>query len=246
MLEQQKRWYAEHLPLADAVVADAGANVGELSELFWREAGPRGRVISIEPLRSNVRALAARIAALGAERWSIAACACSDRDGELALAPAFVGYGWNSAIDHGGAPGPVIRVPCRRLAALAPDATVVKLDIEGHEYAVLDDALDGTAPMTGVRAWALELHERRGHPLPRVLGQLARHGYRLYAAGRRRTDPHGEWIAVDIDASLDWSVIPAATSDDDPAGVAKKMLHVLAVRHSGGAPPSSKPSAAAS
>ena len=230
VLEQQKRWYAEHLPLADAVIADVGANVGELSELFWREAGPHGRVISIEPLRSNVRALAERIAALAAERWSIAACACSDREGELVLAPQHVGYAWNSAIDHGGAKGPTIRVPCRRLAALVPDATVVKLDIEGHEYAVLDDALDGPSPMSAVQAWALELHERRARPLQQVLGQLARHGYRLYAAGRRRGDPNGNWIAVDIAASLDWAAIPAAKHDDDPSGTAKKMLHVLALR----------------
>ncbi|HWB74621.1 MAG TPA: FkbM family methyltransferase [Nannocystaceae bacterium] len=246
MLAQQKRWYAEHLPLADAVIADVGANVGELSELFWREAGARGRVISIEPLRSNVRALAERIAALGAERWHVEACACSDRDGALVLAPQHVGYAWNSAIDHGGAQGPTVSVPCRRLVELAPDATVVKLDIEGHEYAVLDDALDSASPMNDVRAWALELHERRARPLQQVLGQLARHGYRLYAAGRRRTDPHGDWIAVDIDPALDWSAIPAAKSDDDPTGSAKKMLHVIATRHSGGAPPSKKASAAAS
>jgi FkbM family methyltransferase len=219
VLDQQKRWYAEHLPLRDAVVADVGANVGELSELFWREAGPNGRVISIEPLRSNVRALEARIATLAAERWIVEACACSDREGELALAPAWFGYGWNSAIDPSG----TVRVPCRRLATLAPDATVVKLDIEGHEYAVLDDSLDA---MSGVRAWALELHERRVRPLPQVLAQLSQRGYRLLAAGRRRSDPQGEWIAVDIDPSLDWSAIPAGGGDEDPQA---KMLHVLAI-----------------
>lgn len=245
VLEQQKRWYAGLLPLRDAVVADVGANIGELSELFWREVGPRGRVVSIEPLRSNVRAIERRKG--DAERWTVVQCACSDKAGELVLAPAPVGYGWNSAIDLGTAPGPTIAVPCRRLVELVPDATVVKLDIEGHEYAVLDDALDGASAMTGVHAWALELHERRERPLQQVLAQLARHGYELLAAGRRRDQPDGRWRAVTIDPSLGWDAIPVPEHDDDDPdrhGNAK-MLHVVARRQSGGEAPSAKARVAA-
>jgi FkbM family methyltransferase len=231
MLEDQKRWYADELPLADAVVADVGANVGELSELFWQQAGAGGRVVSIEPLRSNVRALEERIRHAATTRWTVEPCACSDREGELVLAPAKLAYGYNASIDHGSAPGPTIRVACRRLIDLVPAATVVKLDIEGHEYAVLDDALDGPTPMATVRAWALELHMRKARPLQGVLAQLARHGYALLAAGRGRDDPQGPWRSVPILPTLGWEAIPAAPSDDEGAnGRPVKMLHVIARR----------------
>src|SRR5262245_30132860 len=93
-----------------------------------------------------------------------------------------VPYGKNSVVVAAGGEG-VREVPCRRLEELVPDATVVKLDIEGHEYQVLPTALPA---LDKVRAWALELHMVEGHPLEQTLASFAERGYRLYAAGRKR------------------------------------------------------------
>jgi len=232
-MDEQARWYAEQLPLAGGVIADVGANVGRLSELFWREAGPDGRVISIEPLRSNARAIERRIAELGATSWSVQACAVSDRDAEIELvaraAPEldteFAPGAANSVVAGAHAEGTRVRVPCRRLASLVPDATVVKIDIEGHEYVVLDDALGSLAH---VQAWALELHLVDGRPLEGTLGRLHACGHDLFAAGRARDDPHGPWRSFAIPPTLSWSAVPTARVHAD--GSHFKMLHVIARR----------------
>lgn len=221
---EQLRWYAECLPLRDATVVDVGANVGDVSAFFWSEVGPRGAVISVEPLRSHVATLRRRIAEVGAANWSVEACAISDHDGEVALVTAREDGGWGSVVaPHGG-----IRVPSRRLDAVASTAAIVKLDVEGHEYAILDDALPRLA---GVVAWALELHMVPGRPLPAVIAQLRAHGLRPRIAGRLASDPQGPWRAVDVPLGLDWSAIPAMPrSAADPTQGAAKAIHVIATR----------------
>jgi hypothetical protein len=49
----QERWYAEHLPLRDQVIADVGANVGRFSQFFWDASGGSSRIVSIEPPSTN-------------------------------------------------------------------------------------------------------------------------------------------------------------------------------------------------
>lgn len=223
-MSAQARWYLETLPLNDAVVCDAGANVGELSAFFLR-AGAR-RVLSVEPLDENLAALAARIAAEGAEdRWTVAPCALSDRRGTVRLrlggdeeTP------HNSAVVSDALAGARV-VPCDTLAALCPDATVVKLDIEGHEYAVLDQALP---TMPRVRAWAIELHMTPSRPLQGVIQQLAAQGFRVFGAGRRASDPAGPWLTAEVPPTLSWDALPVAARRAD--GSIFKMLHVVARR----------------
>lgn len=242
-VRRQLEWYAALLPRAaglrdgfvGAVVADVGAHAGVLSEGFATAVGPTGRVISIEPLRSNVARIQARIVAGAGDRaaWSVRALAISAHTGTLALRVARFDDGWSSAVAGvRDAPGPRIEVPCLRLGEAVPDATVVKLDIEGHEYAVLDDAL---VSMPAVCAWLLELHMLvdGSRPLQGVIGRLRRAGFEVSAAGRSAGDPDGRWHAVAIDERLDWSQIPwaqarAAHGQAAPGGV--KSLHVVALR----------------
>lgn len=223
-MNEQLRWYAECLPLVGATVVDVGASIGEVSAFFVAAVGETGRVISVEPLASNVRRLRERIAESGASNWEALACAISDRDGDVALVTAMQGDVWSSVV----APHGTVRVPARRLAGVAQAATVVKLDIEGHEYVVLDDALSG---LPDVHAWALELHMIPGRPLQGVLGLLRTHGLDPRIAGRTRDDPHGPWRAIAVPSSLDWSAIPAmprAGGGEVVAGL--KTIHVIAKR----------------
>jgi FkbM family methyltransferase len=232
-LERQARWYEELLPLSREIVVDAGANVGVLSQFFALAAGGRNRVLSIEPLDENAHEIEARIASLGAnDRWSLARCALSSRDGSLVLR---VGRGeapeataLNSAVVREG-PGALSpderRVPCKTLATLCADATVVKLDIEGHEYEVLDQALP---TMRAVKAWAIELHMREDRPLSRTIAALRAAGYRVFGAGRRRSYPEGPWITAEVPPTLEWSMVPVAATR--AAGGVFKMLHIVALR----------------
>lgn len=219
----QTRWYLETLPLRGEVVCDLGANVGELSEFFVRVGAKR--VLSVEPLAENVARIRARIAALGADdRWEVAACAVSDRRGEVLLRRADdEGVLANSAVISADAPD-ALRAPCDTLAGLCPDATVVKLDIEGHEYDVLDQALPS---MPGVRAWAIELH-MTSRPLQGVIQQLAAQGFRVFGAGRAASDPSGRWLTAEVPPTLSWDALPVAARRAD--GSVFKMLHVVARR----------------
>jgi FkbM family methyltransferase len=219
----QERWYAESMPLRNQVVADVGANVGRLSQFFWDASGGTSRVVSIEPLSENVAAIRERIRAAATDRWTVEPCAVSAHTGSVGLAVARTAQGeWNSAVTAARA---ARTVPCRPLAEIVPDATVVKLDIEGHEYPVIEDALPR---LRRVHSWALELHMVEKRPLQTVLGSFMAQGYRLFAATRNPGDPGGAWVGTEIMATLDWSSIPVTSMRKD--GSAFKMLHVVARR----------------
>jgi FkbM family methyltransferase len=222
-MDRQEEWYAAHIPLRDQVIADVGANVGRLSQFFWDASGGTSRVISIEPVIENVIAIRERIRAAAAPGWTVEACAASSRSGTVSLqvAPHEAG-GFNSVVSGGKG---VRKVRCRPLAAIVPDATVVKLDIEGHEYEVLEQALPRLAEQ--VHSWALELHQVAQHPLQPTLAAFMGKGYRLYVAGNDAARPEGPWLTHEILPTLDWSSVPAARRDD---GTAVRILHVLALK----------------
>ncbi len=220
----QQRWYRETIPLKNQVIVDLGANVGAISQFFWEASEGTSRLISVEPLLQNVAVIRDRIKRAGASAWTVEACAASGVEGTMMMgAFRLPEGGWNGVI--GGTQGLPVSVPARRLSLLVPDATVVKVDIEGHEYEVLDEAL----PQLGsVHTWALELHMVSGRPLEQVLAQLAAHGYRLLAAGRSRSAPNGPWVSTPIPTELSWAQIPIAKTLSD--GSLFKMLHLIATR----------------
>lgn len=227
-MDQQARWYVENLPLRGETIVDVGANVGALSQLFWDQGARTNRVISIEPVAANVKAIEARIrASRAANKWTVKRCAVSSKDGHIALRPLAAAWGHNSMVPLEGDSGDRIQVACVRLESIAPEATVVKIDVEGHEYAFLPQALSA---MPNVKAWALELHRVDGHPLEETLQRLVDRGYRLVSAGQRRGDPSGAWVNVDVAPSWNWDMIPGIETTRDGLPSIFKMMHVLALR----------------
>ncbi len=228
MIDPQAQWYARLLPLREQVVVDVGANVGKLSQLFWDESRRTSRVVSIEPLPENAKAIEARIRASKAgSRWTVKRCAISSRDGHLELQPLRAPWGANSMVPVAADAGGTIKVACRTLEGLVPDATIVKVDVEGHEYAFLPQAV---AALPNVRAWAVELHHVEGHPLERTLTLFADHGYRLIGAGARRSDPSGPWVDVDVTPAWTWDAIPGVPTRRDGMPSEFKMMHIIAIR----------------
>jgi len=227
MMEKQARWYVENLPLRGETLVDVGANVGALSQVFWDHGARTNQVVSIEPLPENVKAIEARIRASKAgKKWTVKKCAISAHNGSIALRRIRAAWGANAMVPRDDA-GERIEVACRTLASLVPQATVVKIDVEGHEYAFLPQAL---AAMPKVKAWALELHCVDDEPLERTLQLLVDHGYRLVGAGVKRADPNGPWVNVDVTPAWTWADIPALATLSDGLPSSFKMLHVLALR----------------
>jgi FkbM family methyltransferase len=219
------------MDLRGQVVADVGANVGVLSQFFWDHGDTNTRVISIEPLATNIDALRRRADAAqpgiaeADRRWRVHACAASDREGTVWIAASHSAeHGWNAVV-RPPAPGRE-PVPCHPLSALVPDATIVKLDVEGHEYAILDTSI---AAMPAVHTWAIELHMVPGRPLPDTLSALYAHGFSVIAAVQKPDHP-GVWYDVTLPPHFGWERIPPAgnRSPDHPDGPVFKMLHIIA------------------
>lgn len=220
-LDKQIRWYLDEIDFDGAVYVDGGANEGALLEGLWNAAGGGFEVHAVEPLQENLAKLRARIPAGAA--WTLHPVVLTDTDG-----PRFVGIEEDGPSGHNcavRAESGDREVEGRRLSALVPHATVVKLDVEGHEYTILDEALDA---MPDVKAWAIEFHLSQGRPLEAALGALARRGYELRAAGRSRQDPNGPWIGATVPPSLQWAQIPVARRNPD--GSVFKMVHIIARR----------------
>jgi FkbM family methyltransferase len=222
-MDEQQRWYASLIPLRDQVIADVGANVGRLSQFFWDAGAGTNRVVSIEPLPENVERIRERIRAANTDRWTVQACAVAARKGSVGLAVFRTPRGeLNSRVVRGRSER---TVPARKLSTLVPEATVVKLDIEGHEYEVLDEALPR---LRRAHSWAIELHQVPDRPLQKALGALMALGFRVFAAAADPADPEGDWASEEIPATLDWAAVPAARMR--AGGGEFRMLHIVATR----------------
>ncbi len=222
-MDQQEAWYAKHLPLKAQVIVDVGANVGRLSQFFWEQAKRTSTIVSVEPMPENAKAIEARIrAARAGNKWTLKRCAISSRDGHIKMRAVQQPWGLNSVVDPSETG--TLTIACRRLDSLVPDATVVKVDVEGHEHELLPSAVPA---MKSVRAWAVELHMIEGAPLERTLSLFADAGFRLLSPGAKKDDPEGPWVDVDVTPEWTWDRLPAARTT---SGGIFKMLHLIALR----------------
>ena len=181
---------AEIAALADAIrpgdaAADVGANKG--SHLPWlsRAAGPRGRVVAFEP-QADLAAYLVRVCrAARLDNVEIQASGVSQRAGELTLrVPGGGGPSPGASFEASiarGSPGRELRVPVvsldehfrsepRRIAA-------IKIDVEGHELAVLRGAvgiLERHAPLLVVE---LETRHVGDAGVAEALAFLSERGY---------------------------------------------------------------------
>lgn len=123
----------------DRAFLDVGANHGIYS---WVAARVASRVIAVEP---NPEVAAELVRTFG-DRIDVVAAALSDHDGRVTLrvprhdGRALTSRGTLDATAH-GAEHEAIEVPCRRVDDLGlPPLGMIKIDVEGHEHAVLAGA----------------------------------------------------------------------------------------------------------
>lgn len=118
-----------------------GAHEGE-EVLHYRSAGI-GRITLVEPIPELAARLRARFVDV-----DVVQAACSDVNGTAVLrVPART----NMATLVDGLAGRELEVVTRRLDEVAPDADVAVVDVQGHEFAVLD-----AAPWDSLRAVVVE------------------------------------------------------------------------------------------
>ena len=131
----------EHVPTG-GVVLDIGANIGTFSVFVSRHNHTGGiRGWSIEPFASNV-SLLRRNLALNAVNFDVAELAISDHDGYCRIDTSVPPDAVSVTTDAKGA-----LVKCMRLSTFCADrqierVSLLKIDIEGHEYAVFESDHD--------------------------------------------------------------------------------------------------------
>ena len=154
-------------------VLDLGANIG-LFSLWIVGERPRSRVEAYEPDPENAAVLRRVVERNGlSDRVRVVEAAAGSTDGEVSFEPGQV------ALSHVGEGGSA-RVAMRDVLARVAAADLVKMDIEGGEWAIL---LDDRFGQGGPRAVVLEYHPYMAPaglaPRERVEERLAACGYRL-------------------------------------------------------------------
>jgi FkbM family methyltransferase len=157
----------------DGVFFDIGANWGPFALLIASRPSFAGRVVAFEPIarvRADLESVVTQSGLAG--RIAVRGEALSDRAGLGAMR-----YGLHSALatlDVGAGAG----VTVARLDDLdLPAPQVVKIDVEGHEAAVLEGARTTLArhrPMIVLETW------HRAGADDGALAQFERDGYRLF------------------------------------------------------------------
>ena len=132
-----------HLRVGD-VFYDAGANIGVFSFLAATLVGESGAVLAFEPEENNVACFRRSLAAAALGNVTLYACGLGAADGEMVFdrrGGAFSGrlVGAPAEAQHRG-----ISVPVRSIDSLveggAPAPSLIKIDVEGGEGAVLEGA----------------------------------------------------------------------------------------------------------
>lgn len=178
-----------NLPSQPTIV-DCGANVG-VATWFFHHRYPGCQVLAVEPAPRSFELLKRNVER---NKWNCEVYkeASSDVDGstELFIKPQQLTTPSASVVAGRFTGGDVVSVPCRRLSTRLPETTIdlLKLDVEGAEWAVLDD-LDESGSFDRIERMAIEYHHHLPgqDDFPRFLERLQRAGYifSLVASGSR-------------------------------------------------------------
>jgi FkbM family methyltransferase len=159
-------------------VFDGGANIGLFSLSLLLQPNVKD-VIVVEPNPANLSLLRRNVSFLPPE--CIIPAALSPQEGEAYFETAESNTGHLTGAPAHVAGSGRIRVSCRRLINLIPPSwdskhTWIKLDIEGAEYAVLQDLLTSTYRPA---ALSLEIHEYPTAGGPQLVKDLEAAGYQI-------------------------------------------------------------------
>ncbi|MBS7698095.1 MULTISPECIES: FkbM family methyltransferase [unclassified Chelatococcus] len=166
----------------DCTFIDIGANVGAYSLFVAAQAGPRARILAIEPQPDIFERLVANIRFNPFGTIKAIACALADKSGELTLFLDYENRGESSVKIVGSENTTAIRVPAKTLLELLREEgfehlDAAKLDVEGAEDLIMEPFLDQAPASLFPKLLIIEDGEGRWHTdLPK---RLISKGYRF-------------------------------------------------------------------
>lgn len=179
-----------HCVKPGGVVYDVGAQAGFYTLLASHLVGPKGRVLAIEPVPSNLIHLRRHLLLNRIENVEVAEGAAGDSCGTVRMDP-----GTDAAeahfSDQGSLEVPLFTLDDLRRRLDFPYPTAVKIDVEGAEHAVLQGARDILAkshPMIFLSTHSASLQQE-------CLDLLKTEGYSFRPIGPDRAGRSSEWLA---------------------------------------------------
>ncbi|MCU0348998.1 MAG: FkbM family methyltransferase [Saprospiraceae bacterium] len=166
-------WVLRNVRLQGQRIADCGSHHGQYSVVF--AAGAKGdcQLLAVDPMPMNCTLTEVNLL-LNGLHGRIEQCAITTKETDIRFSNQSNGF-----ISESG--GMVVKG--RKLSALMPDAQVVKLDIEGHEFAMLQQALD---ELPSVHTWIIEVHPTATDDPNKLAQWLLDKGYRLDWVNREK------------------------------------------------------------
>lgn len=178
---EERAFLAAHLR-EGFVFVDIGANVGGYCLFVASIAGPRARIVAVEPQPAIFDRLIFNIRQNPFATIKALDCAIADKAGELTLFIDADNQGETSVRILSSGEGRSLRVPAKTLQQLLMDegfeaVDAVKLDVEGAEDIILEPFLRSAPAALWPRFFLIENGPERWQiDLPRLLEQ---NGYRL-------------------------------------------------------------------
>lgn len=166
------------------LIIDGGANIG-LATLFFKQRYPKARVLAFEPEPATFAALERNVQENGLDDVTTFPYAIADEDGDIRLMGAPGGLGTTTLVGNDVAADLIVEA--RRLSSFIQEPVdMLKLDVEGAEYAVLED-LASASKLSLIREMTLEYHHNlfsEEGTLAKVLSLLETHGFEYQIAAR--------------------------------------------------------------
>ncbi|MFQ5447049.1 MAG: FkbM family methyltransferase [Saprospiraceae bacterium] len=166
-------WVLQNIALEGENIADCGAHHGQYSVVFGAGAKNKGQLLAVDPMPMNCVLTEVNLLLNGLD-GRIEQCAVTTKEGGIRFSNQSNGF----ISDRGS-----MVVPGKKLSTLMPDATVVKLDIEGHEFAMLPQALE---ELKSVHSWIIEVHPAAGRNPDELAGWLVEKGFTLNWVNREK------------------------------------------------------------
>jgi len=179
-------WALKHIPLQNQRIVDGGAHHGQYSVLFGLGARGTSHIASVDAVESNCAITRVNLAINGLQA-DIIRSAISQVDGHIQFSNESNGH----ILATGGQ-----TVPSRRLVSVLPDATIVKLDVEGAEFWIIPDSIDA---LPAVHSWIVEIHPTAKRQPSAITALFQSRGYTLHWVNRARcvVEPYSD--------DADWS-----------------------------------------
>lgn len=182
------RWISTEVREGD-VFYDVGANIGVYTLPAASRVGPGGRVIAFEPHVANTASLLRNVAASGyADRVTVISTALDSSDGFLPFRYGELASGTamsqlDASLDGDGESWSHVAAELKHATTVdalistgtIPDATHVKIDVDGNELRVLE-GMRGLLESGGLRTLQVEVNPDEREPLLTFMEDL---GYEL-------------------------------------------------------------------